>query len=369
MPWKKLESFESDEAMVNYLRLNTYFLQNRAHQKRFKFHSAIALKTKTHAQQPVIPPVPAPVLKREVESLPKKNMLFDTKDFTVFIAESKLIPELLQEIGRLREITFREVHEGTGKSLDLDKFDPYYLHLFLWNKTEEELVGAYRLGPTDVILREFGPSGLYTNTLFRFKPGFLRQLGNAVELGRSFVRSKYQKEYSCLSLLWRGIGKFIIQNPHYNILFGPVSISHDYHAVSKKLIVQFLRQYKTDSDLSRYVKPRTPYHAGRKKMFDRHSIHSFVRDIDDISLLISEIEKDGRGIPTLLRHYLKLDATILNFNVDKHFSNVVDGLMLVDLTKTDGKLLRRFMGQKGLNVFSHHHEFSPDTDIERLHEL
>lgn len=369
IPWKKLESFESDRSTINYLRINTYFLRNRAYRKKLRLPSVISLKTKEHAQEEVIPPVPKPVLRREVESLPEKNRLVDTKDFTVFVAESKLIPELLREIGRLREITFREVREGTGKSVDLDQFDPYYLHLFLWNKTEEELVGAYRLGLMDIILKQFGPSGLYTSTLFRFKPGFLQQLGNAIELGRSFVRSKYQKEYSCLSLLWRGIGQFIIRNPRYNILVGPVSISHDYHAVSKKLIVQFLRQYKSDSGLSRYVRPRTPYHPGPRKMFGRHLLHSFVRDIDDISVLISEIEKDGRGIPILLRHYLKLNATILNFNVDKHFSNVVDGLIFVDLTKTDTKLLRRFMGQKGLNVFARHHELRPETDIERLPEL
>lgn len=369
IPWRKLETIGTHEAMVDYLRVNTYFLRNRAPGKKTRFASIGARKTKESKYEQVIPEVPRHLLRREVDSLPESQRLVDTRDFAVYVAESTMIPNLLREIGRLRELTFREVKEGTGKSVDLDRFDQYYLHLFLWSKTQEELVGAYRLGLIDKILLERGRTGLYTSTLFRFKSGLLNQLKNAIELGRSFVRSKYQKEYSCLSLLWNGIGVFIVRNPRYNTLFGPISISHDYHAVSKNLLVQFLRQYRSDSELSRYVRPRSPYRDRRGKTFRKQSFPSCVRDIDDVSLLISEIEKNGRGIPILLRHYLKLNATILSFNVDKHFSNVVDGLILVDLTKTDAKLLKRFMGKEGLEAFARHQEISPDPDIARLAHL
>jgi putative hemolysin len=259
---------------------------------------------------------------------------------------------MLREIGRLREITFREVREGTGQALDLDEFDQHYLHLFLWNKPAAELAGAYRLGLTDVILRQFGPEGLYTSTLFRFKPGFLEQLQDAIELGRSFIASKYQKEYSCLSLLWKGIGQFIVRNPRYKILFGPVSISDDYQALSKRLIVQFLRQNKLDAELFRYVRPRKPYRCWPIKTA---ALRQLPRDADDISLLISEIEKDGKGIPILLRHYLRLNASFSCFNVDAKFSNVVDGLMRVDLMKTDHRLMRHFMTEPGFQAFARHH--------------
>ncbi len=364
----KLASCGEYEEMVNYLRDSAYFLRNRVQEKKKPGTPSLTPgRFKARKEEPIIPETARHIMTSEVKALPESCRMVEIGDYSVYVTGADLIPNVLREIGRLRELTFREVREGTGKPLDLDRFDQYYLHLFLWNKTHEELAGAYRLGLMDVVLREHGKSGLYTSTLFRFKRGLLDELGNAIEVGRSFIRSEYQKEYSCLSLLWRGIGEFITRNPRYNMLFGPVSISNDYHAVSKRLMVQFLRLYKSDSDLSRFVRPRKPYRKG--KPFGRQSIPSFVRDIDDVSLLISEIEKNGRGIPILLRHYLKLNATILSFNVDKHFSNVVDGLILVDLTQTDRKLLKRFMGKEGLEIFTKHNELTPDPDIARLAQL
>lgn len=364
--WKKLETCGEYENMVDYLRVNTYFLRNRALEKRRDFVSIAAQKIRERKQEPIIPETPRHLLAAEINSLPDERKLVDAGDYAVYIANAETIPSLLNEIGRLRELTFREVGEGTGKASDRDRFDDHYLHLFLWNRTRKELAGAYRLGLIDEILRERGWSGMYTSTLFKFKSGMPKQFENVIELGRSFIRSEYQKNYSCLSLLWRGIGQFIARNPRYNILFGPVSISNDYHALSRTLIVQFLRQYRFDADWSRYIRPRKPYKTRKSKRFGKRLFSSFVRDIDDVSLLVSEIEKNGRGVPILLRHYLRLNATILSFNVDKHFSNVVDGLILVDLTKTDIKLLKRFMGKEGLEVFARHHELSPDPDIERI---
>ncbi len=364
---KKLASFGNYDEMVSYLHDNTYFLRNRVEKKNVRLPSLAPGRFKARKEDPVIQETPRHILSAEIKALPESCRMVEIGDYAVYITGANLIPNLLREIGRLRELTFREVGEGTGKSLDLDKFDQYYIHLFLWNKTHEELAGAYRLGLMDVILREHGKAGLYTSTLFRFKRGLLPELGNAIEVGRSFIRSEYQKEYSCLSLLWRGIGEFIARNPRYRILFGPVSISNDYQAVSKRLMVQFLRLYKSRSDLSRFVRPRKPYR--KDKPFSRQSMPSFVRDIDDVSLLISEIEKNGRGVPILLRHYLKLNATILSFNVDKHFSNVVDGLIMVDLTHTDRKLMKRFMGKEGLEIFARHNELAPDPDIARLAHL
>ncbi|MBU4201179.1 MAG: lysophospholipid acyltransferase family protein [Verrucomicrobia bacterium] len=349
IPWKTLAEFGSDEEIIRNLRANTYFLQNRAQRTRQRFSFIGARQT---AQEPIIPAVPANQLLTDIRRLPAEDRLVETEDFSVFIAPVERIPNILREIGRLRETTFRDVREGTGKALDLDEFDPHYLHLFLWNNPAAELAGAYRLGLTDVILKQFGKKGLYTSTLFHFKTGFLTQLENAIELGRSFIVSKYQKEYSCLSLLWKGVGQFIIRHPRHKILFGPVSISNDYHIISKRLIVQFLRQNKLDEELSRYVRPRVPYRFGRVKTADVRSLRSHLRDIDDVSLLISEIEKDGKGIPILLRHYLRLNASFSCFNVDRKFSNVVDGLMRVDLTKTDPRLMRRFMGDEGFQAFA-----------------
>ena len=131
----------------------------------------------------------------------------------------------------------------------MDEFDTYYLHLFIWNRAAREVVGAYRLGQSDRILQNFGIKGFYTATLFSYHRAFIEQVNPALEMGRSFVRIEYQRSYAPLLLLWRGIGAYARQNPHYKILFGPVSISNDYHPNSRELMVNFLNQYCRAEDL------------------------------------------------------------------------------------------------------------------------
>ncbi len=364
IPWKTSAAFGSDAEIIHNLRLATYFLQYRAQRTRRLFSPLPLAGARRPTPEPVIPAVPQDRLLEDIQRLAPSARLVETKEFSVYLAAAETIPNILREIGRLRETTFRDVREGTGKALDLDEFDPHYLHLFLWNNQASELAGAYRLGLTSVILQHSGAKGLYTSTLFHFQTGFLDQLNDAIELGRSFVVSKYQKEYSCLSLLWKGVGQFIAQNPRYKILFGPVSISDDYQALSKRLIVQFLRQNKLDEEVFRYVRPRTPYRPGRVKTADTRPL---LRDINDVSLLISEIEKDGKGIPILLRHYLRLNASFSCFNVDSKFSNVIDGLMRVDLIKTDQRLMRHFMGEQGFAAFARHHDLALNNDSHTSH--
>jgi hypothetical protein len=176
----------------------------------------------------------------------------------------------------------------------------------------------------------------------------LEQLNRSIEFGRSFIRLEYQKKFNGLMLLWKGIDAFISQDPQYNILFGPVSISKDYHFVSRDLIVRFLQAKRFDNTLARFVSPRKPFRT-RELMGDtRRLLLTVVNDIDDISLLISEIERDGKGIPVLLRQYLKLNGSLISFNLDREFSDVVDGLLMVDLRKTNPRLLKRFMGKEGV---------------------
>ncbi|MDD5482262.1 MAG: GNAT family N-acetyltransferase [Kiritimatiellae bacterium] len=353
IPWKRLRHFNDNEAITEYLRNCTFFLKNRLRTPRRSLSSIVFSRLAAQKSQTVAPAADSSLLRNEIAVLPPQQLLAQSGGFGVYLARAQQIPQMLGEIGRLREITFREVHEGTGRPTDLDRFDQHYLHLFLWNREKSELVGAYRLGLGDVILHNQGARGLYTTTLFKFKRPLMNPLKDAIEIGRSFIRSEYQKEYSCLALLWRGIGRFVVLHPKYKILFGPVSISQDYHSFSKKLIVQFLRQTKLHPEFARYVKARAPYRALRT---ERKTVAKLVQDIDDVSLLISEIEKDGKGVPILLKHYLKLNARILSFNVDRRFSNVVDSLILVDMTKTDGKLLSRFMGADGYRIFADYHK-------------
>jgi putative hemolysin len=279
-------------------------------------------------------------------ALPATALLAEQGNFRVFLAGHRDIPSLLIEIGRLREQTFRDAHEGTGQPCDLDEFDQHYLHLFLWNAAESEVVGSYRLARVDEILLRKGGRGLYTSTLFKFKPGFLERMGPALELGRSFVRREYQGQAAPLALLWRGIGEYLVRNPECKTLFGPVSISRAYAGLSRRLMVEFLSKLRGDHELGPLVKPRNPP-RDRLTRLERDVLAALVRDTEDVSSLVSDIETDRKGIPVLLRHYLRLGASLLSFNLDQSFGNCIDGLIIVDLRAADPKLLRRYMGEAG----------------------
>ena len=297
------------------------------------------------AFQPIAPPQDTQTLHAEVAALPPEQLLFDTSEYSVFTARSWQMPHLMDEIGRLREITFRAVGEGTGKASDIDRFDSYYDHLFVWHHERHEVVGAYRLGKVDEILKIFGKKGLYTNTLFHFKKTLFRELGLALELGRSFVRAEYQKTPLALLLLWKGIGHFLLRHPQYKTLFGPVSISNTYQETSQQLIVEFLSEQNFAPELAKYVKARNPFECERTRS-RRLSITDLCKSIEEVSAFIGNIEEDNKGVPVLLRQYLKLGARVISFNVDADFCNSLDVLIVVDLVKADRRMLERFMGEE-----------------------
>ncbi len=355
----RLERLEDDEQRVRYLRLKTYTLGNLSPSptdtKQQVAHPG------DQRREPLAPPRDVQRLSDEIEQLPEEQRLVRNGDMEVYTAYAEQIPELLQEIGRLRELTFRETGEGTGKPADIDLYDSYYLHLFVWNRTKRELVGSYRLGEVDVILRHFGRKGLYTQTLFRYKRQLLDRLGPAIELGRSFVRPEYQRSFSPLMLLWRGIGEYITRHPHYCVLFGPVSISSEYQTLSQQLLVDFLKAHRYADDLARLVKPRRPF-AKRATRQIQISDWRELGDMERVSELIAEIEPDDKGIPILLRQYLKMGGQLLGFNIDPEFSDVLDGLIMVDLRKTDQKMLARYMTAEGAERFLRHHRRIPLLD-------
>lgn len=359
LPWSKLARCATDAVLITHLRLATYGLDPRGRQPRSPLPVFIRRTMRqTAVQQPIMPAPPPSRLAEEVAALSAAQRLVDHGEFVVYLAQAAQIPAVLQEIGRLREVTFRAIGEGTGKTVDRDPFDAYYQHLFVWNTVTREVVGAYRLGLTDVILQQYGPRGLYTSTLFRFKPAFFERLQHAIELGRAFVRTEYQRQHGCLWLLWRGIAAFLVRQRQYIHLFGPVSISQDYHPVSRNVMVQFLRDRLLDPELAPYVHPRSPYRGPRVTAVDVQSLCASLHNIENVSLLIADIE-DGKGVPVLLRYYVKLGATVLGVNVDKNFSNVIDGLILVNVTKTDPQVLRRLMGPDGFASFAGAHHNVP----------
>ena len=348
IPPRRIAACPEDASLMRYLRMHTLLLgQNQA-------APPVPTPTALTVAKPVMLATHACAnrLTREVAALTgTASELASASGIVVFIATAPQIPYLLKEIGRLREVTFRAVGEGTGQAVDLDSFDDYYEHLFLWDERQQAVMGAYRIGRTDRILAQHGSRGLYTNSLFRFKPELLRRLTPAIELGRSFIRPEYQGHRQALPLLWRGIGEFVVRNPRYRLLFGPVSISREYSDLSRTLMLRYLKQDHFDVTLGRLVKPRSPFRERGRPMPQGDFAEAALKDVEAIGDLVSALEKDGKGLPILLKHYLKLNARLLSFNVDPQFADVVDGLILVDLLETDRLHLRRYLGEEGSAAF------------------
>jgi putative hemolysin len=345
IPYKQLAAHGKGRELTEYMRSRTYILSERLPVSS----AAVQPRATPRRSLPVVAAAPPAQLDEELRGLPPEALLVDAGDEAVYIATAGEIPNLLREIGRQREITFREVGEGTGREIDLDEFDPTYLHMFLWSRINREIVGAYRLGQSDRLLAGRGLDGLYTSSLFAFKPRLFESMGPALEMGRSFIRPEYQKSYAGLMMLWKGIGQFVLRNPQYATLFGPVSISADYRSASQKLIVAFLEQNKYIHEWSGWVRPRVSTRPDRTKGYPLSP--GQLRDLDDVSSFIAEIEADHKGVPILLKQYLRLGGRLLGFNVDPAFSNVLDVLIMVDLRQTARKILQRYMGREGAARF------------------
>jgi putative hemolysin len=310
------------------------------------------------AMAEIRPAIPDFLLKAEIEALPTDQQLVTSGQFSVHYARADQFPWCLQEIGRLRELTFRAAEEGTGKTADIDLFDACYLHLFVWDMKAEAIVGAYRMGLADEIVARYGKRGLYTQSLFRYADRVLQAMNPAIELGRSFVRTEYQRGFAPLMLLWRGIGQFIVQHPRYARLFGAVSISNDYEPASRRLIVDFLNANSIEENFARHVKPRRPF---RSRAAYNRAEFAALNDIEDVSRMVRQIERDSKGVPILLKQYLKLGGRLLAFSADRQFNDALDGLIMVDLRASDPRVLARYMGEEGAVAFLSSHGIGPVT--------
>jgi len=331
-----------DNEATEYLRSRTYLLARRSKAK----HSRLkAVRSKLRVQAPVAAAEDPALLAGEVENLPEDRCLAENGDLAVYLGTAREMPQMLQEVGRQRELTFRQVGEGTNKSLDLDRFDDYYWHLLLWHKTKRELVGAYRAGNTAEILKQHGVSGLYTSTIFRYDERIFQRLGPAFELGRSFVRPEYQRQYAPLLLLWKGIAGLIAMHPEIPVLFGAVSVSNDYNKASREMIYRFFESRIQKDELAELIAPRHPFRPALLRRWDCRGMCRALRDIDELSEPIADVESDGKGLPILMRQYAKVGGKLLGFSVDRSFSNTLDGLIVVDLRQTDPTVLERYMGR------------------------
>jgi len=347
VPPERIARIDEDAELLDHLRARTYLLRGRIEQREAANRPGPTL-------QPVAPAGPGATIRAEMDALPEETVRVRHERYRVHMISGTRCPAVMDEIGRTREVTFRQVGEGTGRSRDLDRYDPFYRHLVLWDEREGRIAGGYRVGITDRILPEHGIDGLYTRSLFSFRQSLLDEITPGLELGRSYVMPEYQKTYAPLMLLWKAIGAFVVRHPEYRHLFGPVSISNEYHSTSRTLLIAFLQATRFLEPLGRLIKPMRPVKEQRSRG-KRRITAAVARDLEDVETIVSDIEVDRRSIPVLLRQYLKLEGKLLAFNVDPEFGDVVDGLMLIDLCDVDPRVLKHYMGKEGAASFLGHH--------------
>lgn len=325
---KELAQFSSMDDLARYLRAKTYSIGSGVTVRREHFRPLFFPRK----PKPVVDAVPVEQMEAELAKLDDRK-LNTQGEFDLYLAPSSRIPAILREIGRLREVTFRAVDEGTNKAIDLDEFDLYYDHLFLWDREKRRLAGAYRVGDGRMIMDRYGKKGFYLNTLFKLGRAMRGVLASSYELGRSFIVADYQRHRLPLYMLWRGLLLHVIAHPDHRYLIGPVSISGAYSTFSRRLIMEFVQQHHFDEQLAPYVKPRNRFHIGLDKTDGSALLEASGEDIKKLDQMISYIETSGSTVPVLLKRYLSLNAKIVGFNRDPHFNDALDGLVVLDLAQ------------------------------------
>lgn len=328
IPVKQLKQFTTTNELSRFLRAKTYALSTELNVKKF----FPQLWKKGKKTEPLVRPIPSNLVEADMHHLLECGAkLLSQMQLEVYLADIYQIPNAIYEIGRLRELTFREVGEGTGRKIDLDEFDLHYKQLILWDVQNKRIAGGYRMGLGDQIMHSRGVKGFYTQTLFKIDKPLYPLLTQSVELGRSFVVKEYQQKRLPLFLLWRGILAFLLKNPHYRYLFGPVSISSNYSETCRLIMVNYIRKNHFADDLAPFIKPRKKYQPKIKHIDVDILVDAAEQDIKWINNYIQDIDPIMTGIPVLLKKYLSQNARIAGFNVDPKFSEVLDGLMFLDL--------------------------------------
>ncbi|QUJ69293.1 lysophospholipid acyltransferase family protein (plasmid) [Photobacterium sp. GJ3] len=348
--YSEVKNIGDGQELANYLKLNTYLLGSQA-----------KLTPQTHARQSqtfspaetIEAPVSRNLLEADIARLNETDKMLSQGEFDVYCARAAQIPAILRELGRIREINFRAVGEGTGKSIDLDDFDQNYRHLFVWDREAGQIVGAYRLGLTDELMAEQGLSGLYSRTLFHYDERFIAAYGASIELGRSVVAESYQRSLSALLLLWKGISAFVSRNPKYTHLFGPVSISGDYSQEARQLMAACMTVHHSDAQGAKLVSPTNPL-ENDQRVFWQPDMLSALADVQLLSKVLARMD-EGKGVPVLLRQYLGLNGKLVCFNVDPDFNDALDGLIVVDLTQVPEKTLAKYMTPEKTSAYFAYH--------------
>lgn len=350
-----LKLLPSDQALSDHLRLRVMLQRYRGTHHSGGETGAAPSAPSEPLRQNTVASHPVPVESRpstqalitEMKRLPEENLIYqsDNGRFEVYIATADQIPLMLKEIGIQRELTFRAVGEGTGTPCDLDAYDPHYVHLIMWDAEAQSFAGAYRIGRIDLILQQQGEKGIYNAAFFDFGTPMRQLLPQSLEMGRAFITPEYQKHPASLDTLWMGIGRFLNLHPEYRYLFGTVSISQEYSETSRSLILSWLRTCCMNPELAREVTAYSPPTELGLLPEDEALLPSAVPDIQILNSIISDLEPNGKGIPVLLRQYLRLGGRMISFGIDKDFGHTLDCLVVIDVTQTPERIRKRYRGK------------------------
>jgi len=341
IPWKSIQNNElPTKQLANQFRKHLYQLDKE--NKQVKKGQKSYFKT----IETIAHPVNRQALKKALKKSPLLGQTQDGKKIYLYDFEDD--SPVMHEIGRLRELTFRTVEEGTGTAIDLDQYDVRYRHLVLWDDEDLEIVGAYRIGECKEIVAIHGNKGLYTSTLFHLTPKMDDYLPQALELGRSFVQPKYWGKRS-LDYLWYGIGAYVAQHPNIKYLFGPVTLSDAYPQNAKELIIGFFQQQLgSNQDLAKGIRPV-------KLSQDNQQIAQEIFSGDykeSYKKLNALLDLEGVKVPTLFKQYAEVaddkGCRFIDFSIDPDFNDCIDALILVELDKLKPKKRERYI-QSNLN--------------------
>ena len=261
----------------------------------------------------------------------------------MFLFKGEQAPLLLEQVGRGRAVTFAAIGAGAGNEIDLSPEDQYYHHLVLWDRDNHALIGSYRIGMVQEVIKERGVEGLYLDHVFKIDPKFYDHQGRSMELSRSFILPQHQKNPQMLDLLWRGLG-LAVQKMECETLFGSVTISASFSPLSQGILVDTLdRFYSEDPEMRKLVQARVPFQPSTKY----HPLVSDAWEEDGLNRLnnyIEELEGNGQAIPPLIRYYVSLGAKFLSFHVEPSFNNAIYCLLSVSTSEMPKRYQKRFLG-------------------------
>ncbi|MEP0263195.1 GNAT family N-acyltransferase [Dokdonia sp.] len=314
---------------TEFLRKKTYMLAKSFETKSRLSTIPQTLKTPKEPKEIAVS-INSDVIVEEIDLLRNNSRrLLQSKNYEVFLAPANEMPNTLQEVGRLREITFRAIGEGTNEAIDLDKFDRYYHHMFLWDTDTQKIAGAYRMGLGSEIFEKYGIDGFYLQDLFRFEPELHTMMSQSIEMGRAFIIKEYQQKPMPLFLLWKGIVHTTLRFPEHKYLIGGVSISNQFSNFSKSLMIEFMKSHYYDPYVAQYIHPKKEFKVRLKDADKEFVFDESAADLNKFDRLIDEVEPGSLRLPVLIKKYIKQNAKVVAFNVDPLFNNAIDGLMYI----------------------------------------